>query len=71
MEFNRIFIYDGISWNGFMDHCLKYFQKLMRNIFDDDEVYKSNHNNMLNWNKSETLKQQNSSKLNSNLFEDL
>lgn len=43
----------------------------MRNIFDDDEVYKSNHNNMLNWNKSETLKQQNSSKLNSNLFEDL
>lgn len=54
-----------------MDHCLKYFQKLMRNIFDDDEVYKSNQNNMLDWNKREILKQQNSSKLNSNLFEDL
>lgn len=43
----------------------------MRNIFDDDEVYKSNQNNMLDWNKREILKQQNSSKLNSNLFEDL
>ena len=45
--------------------------KLMRNIFDDDEVYKSNQNSMLDCNKSEILKQQNSSKLNSNLFEDL
>lgn len=43
----------------------------MRNIFDDDEVYKSNQNSMLDCNKSEILKQQNSSKLNSNLFEDL